>query len=156
MPTYPIHGSKYFDIREFVDERTWKAMGVKAACLIEVRTVRVADLVRLKSGLITVVNNWHFAEPGEPVYKASGYRAPWEKVGGQLSQHRRGCAEDLKVLGLRPKQVFELVMDNADEFEEAGLTTIEALEFTPSWLHLDGRPRIPGWHQKKGFLIVKP
>ena len=156
MPTYPIHGSKYFDIREFVDERTWKILGVKAACLIDPAIIRVADLLRQKTGQPVTVNNWSFAKPGETVYKASGYRAIWEKVGGQLSQHRCGRAADFKVRGMRPAQVFALIMANQAEFEAAGLTTVEALEFTRTWLHLDVRPRVDGWHPNAAFLIVRP
>ena len=153
MPDYPIHGSKYFDVREFVDERTWGIRGVKAAELIDTKIVAICDLIREKTGLPVTVNNWHFAKPGATVYKASGYRAIWEKVGGQLSQHRCGRAADVKVKGLIPLRVFQIIQANKAEFEAAGLTTMEDLRFTPSWTHLDCRPRLEG---NTGILIVKP
>ena len=156
MPKYPIHGSPYFDVREFVDERTWKMYGVRSAWFVEERTVRIADLVRKKSNAVTIINNWFFADPGEHIFDSSGFRAPWDKEGGLLSQHRRGCADDLKVKGFKPKHVFELVMDNEIEFKEVGLTTMESIKITVSWNHLDCRPFIPGVHPEKGFLIVKP
>lgn len=156
MPEYPIHNSQYFDAREFVDERTWKILGIKSACLIDPAIVRVADLLREKVGVPVVVNNWHYAKNGEPIYKASGFRAIWEKVGGQLSQHRCGRAADFKVRGMTPARVFAIIMANQTEFEAAGLTTVESLTFTPSWLHLDTRPKVQGWHPGSGFLIVEP
>lgn len=148
-----LHSSKWFDIVEFVDKRTWRALNFKAACLIDPKIVRVCDLLREKSGKAVIVNNW-FMNGGK--YDSSGYRAPWDATGGKLSQHRRGCAADVKVSGLNPKSVFELVMDNRIEFEVCGLTTMEHLDFTPTWNHLDTRPRVDGWHQKTGFLLVKP
>lgn len=148
-----LHGSKWFDIVEFVDQRTCRALGFKAACLIDPKIVRVCDLLREKSGRPVTVNNW-FKRDGQ--YKSSGYRAVWDKTGGLLSQHRRGCAADVKVLGFTPRQVFDLIMDNSIEFEACGLTTMENLDFTPTWNHLDTRPRIDGWHPKTGILIVKP
>lgn len=148
-----LHGSRWFDIVEFVDKRTWQALGWKAACLIDPKNVRVCDLIREKSLSPTWVNNW-FMKNGK--FDSSGYRAIWDSTGGSLSQHRCGRAADVKVVGLKPYQVFELIMDNRIEFEEAGLTTIENIKLTPSWLHIDVRPRIDGWHPKTGFLIVDP
>lgn len=149
----PIHGSKWFDIVEFVDRRTWKALNYKAACLIDPRIVRVCDLLREKAGVPVWINNWF--KPGGS-YDSSGYRAPWDSTGGSLSQHRRGCAADVKVQGMTPAQVFDLIMRNRIEFEVCGLTTMEELKFTPTWNHFDVRPRIDGWHPKTGFLIVEP
>ena len=156
MPTYPIHGSKYFDVREWVDARTFGILGKKAACLIDPTIIRIADLLREKTGRVVVVNNWHYAKSDDTVYKASGFRAIWEKVGGTLSQHRCGRAGDFKVQGMTPREVLAVIMANMEEFEAAGLTTIEDVSVTLSWLHLDCRPKVPGWHPEKGFLIVQP
>ena len=149
----PLHGSKYFDIVEMVDSRTWQALGFKAACLIDPAIVRVLDLLREKAGAPVWVNDW-FKKGGK--FDSSGYRAMWDSTGGKLSQHRCGRAADPKVIGLKPAQVFELIMDNRAEFEQAGLTTMENLKFTPTWNHLDTRPRVEGWHGKTGILIVDP
>ena len=156
MPEYPVHGSKFFDVREWVDPRTFGVLGAKSACLIDPAIIRVADLLREKAGVPVTVNNWHFAKPGDTIYKASGFRAIWEKVGGQLSQHRCGRAGDFKVKGMTPSQALRLIMAHAAEFEAAGLTTIENVDFTKTWLHADCRPRVPGWHPSTGFLIVDP
>jgi hypothetical protein len=149
MPDYPIHGSKHFDLREFVDARTWNVLGVKAAWLIDPKIVAICDLLREKSGAPVTVNNWHTAGG----YDSSGYRAIWDNTGGKLSQHRCGRAADVKVKGLIPLRVFQLIQANRAEFEAAGLTTMEDLRFTPTWTHLDCRPRL---EEKAGILIVKP
>ena len=156
LPLYPIHDSQYFDCREWVDEKTWKILGIKSQWLIDPNIVRVADLLREKANAPVTVNNWSFARPGETVYKSSGFRAVWDRTGGQLSQHRCGRAGDFKVRGYAPAQVHHLILANAAEFEAAGLTAMEDLVFTRSWSHLDVRPKIDGIHPEKGFLIVKP
>lgn len=155
-PKYPVHSSPYFDIREFVDERTWRIMGRKSQWLIDPKIVRVADLLRQMSGVPVTVNNWFFARPGESVYDSSGFRAVWDETGGDLSQHRCGRAADFKVRGFSPGAVHILVLANSLEFEAAGLTTMESLEFTKTWSHLDVRAKIEGVHPEFGFLIVKP
>lgn len=134
MPEFPIHGSKYFDVREWVDQRTWSIMGVGAAQLIDPTIIRVFDLLREKSGPIKV-NDWHTGGR----FKASGFRAIWEKTGGQLSQHRCGRAADVKSKKYKPGQLLSIIMQHKAEFMAAGLTCIESLQFTPTWLHLDCR-----------------
>ncbi len=156
LPEYPCHGSKWFDVRECVDARTWRILGVKAMWMVDPKSVRNADLVREKTGAPTTINNWHFAKPGQTVYDSSGFRPIWDETGGLLSQHRRGCADDLKVRGMQPPQVLQIIMANLDEFLDAGLTTIEQVEYTRSWLHLDCRPKIDGLHPAHGILFVNP
>lgn len=149
MPDYQIHGSKYFDVREFVDARTWGVLGVKAAWLVDPKIVAICDLIREKTGVPVTVNNWHMGGN----YDSSGYRAIWDNTGGKLSQHRCGRAADVKVKGLAPLQVFQIIQANKAEFEAAGLTTMEDLRYTPTWTHLDCRARL---EDKTGILIVKP
>lgn len=154
-----LHGSKYFDIVEFVDARTWLILGAKAACLIDPRIVRVCDLLREVSGQPVWVNDWFLPSTrrlGKVPFDSSGFRAVWDNTGGSLSQHRCGRAADVKLKGQTPKQVFDLIMTFKDEFQDAGLTTMENIDFTRSWNHLDVRPRVEGWHPKDGFLIVNP
>ena len=156
MVQYPIHGSKWFDVREYVDAKTFNALGVKAAWLVDPRIVRVCDLIREKSGLPVTLNNWHFRKPGQSLYDSSGFRAVWDNTGGKLSQHRCGRAADVKVQGWTPAQTQKLILDNKDEFMAAGLTTMENIAFTPTWLHVDCRPILVGVTPDDGFLVVDP
>lgn len=156
MPEYSIHGSIHFDIREWVDPQTWDILNVRSQWLIDPVAVRVADLLREISDAPVVINNWHFAKPGQKIYRSSGFRAVWDKTGGKLSQHRRGAAFDAKALGFSPSLLLKLIQNNKARFINAGLTTVENVAFTPTWLHCDVRPRIVGVHPVNDFLIVDP
>ncbi len=155
MIEFPIHNSIWFDVREWVDERTWGILGPKAAWQIDPQVIRIADVVRELSGAGVMVNNWHYRRRGQAKYQSSGLRAKWDNTGGSLSQHRRGCAGDLKVTGMAPEQVFKIIQDHKERFLSLGLTTIENLKATPTWLHYDIRPRLEGMPED-GFLIVDP
>lgn len=156
MPEYPIHGSKYFDVREWVDARTWRVLGVRSAFLVDPAIIRVADLVRELADAPVKINTWHYAKNGDHVYNSSGFRAIWDKTGGALSQHRCGRAGDFKAMGFSPSLLLMLINTNKKAFLDAGLTTIENVRFTPTWLHLDVRPRIMDIHPKNDFLIIDP
>lgn len=148
MPEFPIHGSPYFDVREWVCPRVFKSRSINAVDLIDPAIIRIFDLLREKAGVITV-NNWYMGGK----YKASGFRAIWDRTGGDLSQHRCGRAGDAKSRIYKPKALLEIIMDNRIEFQGAGLTTIEDIKYTPTWLHLDCRPvKIEGGN----FKIVIP
>lgn len=153
MPEFPIHGSKYFDIREFVDKKTWDMLGHKSAWMIDPKIVAVCDLLREKIGLPVKINTWHYAKKGQPVYVDSGFRAKWSNVGAMLSQHRTGRAADVKVDGIKPVQIQQLIAANEAEFIAAGLTAMENVSYTPTWCHLDCRPRLM---EHEGLLIVNP
>jgi len=148
MPEYPLHNSPYFDVREMVDANTFKALSVNAAWLIEPKIVRVLDLLREKLGAPVVVNNWHTGGP----FKSSGFRSMSDKTGAMFSQHRRGCAADVKSAGRKPADILAIINANFEEFKAAGLTTIEDVNFTPTWLHLDCRPV----QIENQFRIVRP
>ena len=157
MPEFPIHNSPHFDVREWVDPRTWQMLNVRAAWLIDPVTVHVANVLREIAGAPVVINNWHYeTRRGNQVYKSSGFRSVWDKTGALLSQHRRGTAFDAKVTGFSPSLIFELIRRNKAAFLNAGLTTLENIAFTPTWVHFDTRPRIAGIHPENDFLIVDP
>lgn len=153
LPKYPIFESKYFDVREYVDRRTWFMLGIEAAWMIDERTVKIDTLIRVKTGLPVTINNWWMSTPNNPIYDSSGYRPKWDETGGLLSQHRCGRASDKKVRGMTPAEVLAVVMKDEDEFLAAGLTTIENLQHTPTWLHTDCRARLT---KKSGILFVDP
>lgn len=157
MPEFPIYDSPYFDVREWVDEKTWTELGEKAASMVDARIVRVGDRLRQLAGVPLVVNNWHYRRPGQRLYRSSGFRAVWDKTGGKLSQHRRGGAADFKSSQLTPAALRGIILANAAEFQALGLTTLEDLAYTPTWLHCDVRPLVADWAQRANpFLTVQP
>lgn len=131
-----------------VDQNTFKALGVNAAWLIDPKIVRVLDLLREKLGASIFVNNWHTGGP----FKSSGFRSMSDKTGAMFSQHRRGCAADVKASGKKPAELLFIINANFAEFKAAGLTTIEDVNYTPTWLHLDCRPIAI----ENQFRIVRP
>lgn len=153
LPKYPIFESKYFDVREYVDARTWFILGIEAAWMIDERTVKIDNLIREKTGCAVTINNWWMATPKNQIFDSSGYRPKWDEEGGLLSQHRCGRASDKRVRGMTPREVLKIIMQNEDEFLDAGLTTIENLDHTPSWLHTDCRAKL---HKNAGILFVNP
>ena len=150
MPTYPIHKSKFFDVREFVDEKTWNTFGVKAAWQVDPKIIKVANLLRKLTGSALTVNDWSWGGN----YDSSGYRSIFDDTGADYSQHRAGRAGDFKSDTHTVEEMFELVQKNKKAFLRAGLTAIENIEATPTWLHLDVRPFIEGSMPKDDFLIV--
>lgn len=157
MPEYPIYDSLFFDVREWVDQRTWEALGPQSASLIDPRIVHVADQLRIDTDAPLIINNWHFRKRNERLYDSSGFRAVWDRTGGQLSQHRRGFAADLKSKTHTPAQLQALIVARANKYLELGLTTMENLQYTPTWLHCDCRVLPSAWQAlATPFLIVSP
>lgn len=136
------------DHREFVPPEIWEAYGQTSSRFYDPRLALIADAVAYVTGGVVVVNNWHVG--GQ--YKNSGYRTPDCQEGAPLSAHKRGMAEDIKVINMPAPRVQEIVRDNFKlHFEKLGLTGIEIA--TPTWTHLTvenwGRPgelvEIPYW-----------
>lgn len=141
-----IHG---FDVREFTPPSIYQQFGaVKSWWFVDVRLPRICKQIKDDFGGASVtINNWFWGG----VAQNSGYRTPTSTVGASLSQHRRGCAADVKVKGYTSKQVYDHILANKDKYIELGLTTLEDIADTPTWLHLDTRHT--GLDE---ILIVKP
>ena len=144
--------SKYFSIQEFVPPTIFSMFGKKSWWFIDPTIVAIADALREDLGAPLVCNNWSTGG----TFQNRGYRTPQSTVGARYSQHRLGNAIDLSSLGLTPAQLLQVIMRNKAKYIALGLTTIEDLADTPTWLHLDCRPRIEGVHPPDDFLIVKP
>lgn len=74
---------------------------------------------------------------GKPVIITSGYRTPEhnKKVGGaKYSYHMRGCAADIKVEGMTPKEVAEALNKIAPSYSFGII--VES-----SWVHFDTRTK---------------
>ncbi len=72
-------------------------------------------------------------------------------TGAMYSQHKYGKAIDILVAGMTPPEVFEFIKQEWDELSRLGMTTIEDVEFTKTWNHIDTR----NW-QDTQLHIVKP
>jgi hypothetical protein len=104
------------------------------------------DALRQKFGPI-VVNDWH--RPGGQ-YKESGFRSAFSETGARYSQHRYGRAADCKFVGdTTPQEAHAYIVANPGKFPE--ITTLEAIEYTKTWLHVDVR-----LNAVEGIRIVTP
>lgn len=134
-----------FNLKEFVDPKTYAKWGVSSIWQIDVRLVPIAQVLRDHYGPVRI-NDWAWGGK----YQDSGYRPKDCKIGAALSQHRRGCAIDVKIKGVLSREVRAYIRENFDKtFKPLGLTTIE--KDTKGWVHLDTRyTGLPGLLEVNG------
>ncbi len=143
--------SDHFDIEEFVPPSLFKLFGARSVWYFDKELVQVAELIRECVGNTPVIlNNWH--RGGE--YEYRGFRPRACTVGVSYSMHRLGKAIDVSSKLYTPRQIMARINTRKAEFLALGITTIENLDDTPTWVHLDRRPRIEGLHPKDDFLFV--
>lgn len=139
--------SKHFKIQELVPPTIYNIWGERSIYFIDRRLVILADFMRDFFGAPITINNWHTGG----TLRFCGYRPPDTKTGGFLSQHKFGRAIDLDVQGMASQKVYETIIKNEKQFMIAGLTTMEDINSTPTWNHLDIR-----WTENNFIQIVKP
>ena len=134
--------SPNFDLKEFIDPKTYSRFGIKSIWFIDHKLIDIAQKIRDLTQRPVTINDWH--NGGR--YKLSGLRPFTTSIGAKYSQHKFGRAIDIKVGGMSPMDVHQLIFDNEHLFIDLGLTTLESHEHTPTWTHLDcrytGKPHI--------------
>jgi hypothetical protein len=143
--------SKHFVIQELVPPVIFGRFGQRSWWFIQPNIVAVLDQLRDDLGRAVVVNNWH--RRGH--FSMSGYRTPETKVGAAYSMHRMGLAADVKVAGVTPAEVLAVIQADLPKYLSLGLTTVENLDATPTWLHLDCR-RWMGREPQTELVFVNP
>ena len=142
-----MKNSKNFLIQELVPEIIWKRYGENSRWFISKEMVEIIQKIRNRYGKSITVNNWYF--DGRLQYR--GYRPPMTEIGSMYSQHKLGQALDFNVEDYEPGEVYADIITHQDLFLGIGVTTIEDLEYTPTWTHIDRR------NTKLGrLLIIKP
>jgi len=69
------------------------------------------------------------------------------------SQHTFGRAIDIKSPGISSLTIYNKLIQNTTILSNLGVTTLEDINFTPGWVHIDCRD----WKiEKEEFYIVKP
>lgn len=127
--------TKDFELQEFVCKEIWDKWHDKSLWFVDRRIIDIVQHLREKTGKPITINNWHT----NGNYNESGLRRFDTKTGGSMSQHKFGRAADVKVKDMKPAEVLVLIKANWTGFKWKGLTTIEDVKFTPTWLHLDCR-----------------
>ena len=155
LPQYPLDGSLYFDVRELIHPDIFWAVGPdRARWYISDFQRDYVFLLREVLDIPIQINNWHTG--GQRVGRGTRPRSYKPAGGGEFSQHYFKCAVDISTVLLKPVQILQKILENEAAFKAIGLTAIESLDFTRTWVHADCRPFIEGIHPVTGFLIVKP
>jgi hypothetical protein len=141
---------KYFALNEVVHPGAIQALGDRAWTLMDERILRGADWLRELFGPCTI--NGKFGGKG---FTESGLRDPFTKTGAPFSQHKFGRALDLKFHNVTCKEVYDYIIRNPGDARENGITTVEDIAFTGTWLHIDCR-LLPESFPENGVLVVKP
>lgn len=139
---------KHFSIKELVDKETYEKFGESAWMFFNPLFLQALDGLREYLGVPLIVNNW--ATGGN--YQYSGLRSKSCEVGAEYSQHRFGNAADIKSKILDPRTMFERIMIAKDDERLTNINAIEDINFTKTWVHIDGR-NIPPSERIK---IIKP
>lgn len=140
--------SENFWLTEFIPKNVYEEYGDKSLQFIDERIITIAQFIRDHFGKPVTINNWY--DGGQ--YNESGYRSPNTKTGAFRSQHKSGRAIDIKVSGLLPKEVYDHIMAHEELFISVGVTAMENITSTPTWVHLDCR----NTRDESKILIVNP
>ncbi len=132
-----------FKIEELVHPRIITAIGehlswqrLDAECLMEL------DQVRLEWGSPIIINSGR--------YDSRGLRPPNDGDGAMYSLHKQGKAFDLVPSNGDTKGLWELIYDMIECGELERFNTLEAMSFTPSWVH------VANCNTSEKPLIIKP
>lgn len=134
--------SKNFHLKEFMPDYIYAKWGDACIWFLDKRIVSISQALRDEFGAITINGGG---------YNFSGFRDPSCTVGGKLSQHRFGRAVDLKFADHDVQYVYQAIKLNETKWMNEGITTMENINFTPSWLHVDCR-----WTNMNKIKIVTP
>jgi hypothetical protein len=139
--------SDNFDIEEFVPKAIFAGWNKRSIMFLDPRLIALAEFHRTFFDLPVYVNNWDSGG----AFSLRGFRPPNTTTGGNLSQHKFGRAYDSNTSGMTAKEVYDVILANEKAFMKAGLTTMENVDFTKGWNHLDIR-----WTGLDHILIVNP
>lgn len=149
-------GITHFSIKELVHPYVYNKYGA-ARCIqfLDLRVVRAWDWIRETRGNSIYINTWGIDTPDwYPDFDDRGLRWPGESDTGSLSsQHYFGRALDGDEKGIKSKELYEWLLNKQEKLLEFGVTTIENINFTRTWIHLDCR----NWGREVNELqIVTP
>ena len=140
-----------FSIEEFFSRAMLNQWGERR-CLqfIDPKTLILAQAYRDFFEESMFVNTWNISRKTKK-FSNRGFRPPTSTVGASFSQHKFGRAFDCHFHKLSVRQAYKEIMDNQLFFMNFGLTTLEDIDITKTWLHSDSR-----YTGLDNILIVKP
>jgi hypothetical protein len=137
---------KHFTIHELADPAIIAKHGEEATwAMLDASIFPALNWLRDKFGPI-LINGGRFKE--------SGLRRKDTPTGSPRSAHKNGQAYDLKPLtkGVTVQQMYTFIIANESEALANGITELEDIRDTPSWLHISCRPHTMG----RKVRIVRP
>jgi len=139
-----IYRPQHFDLQELVSPEIFEARGQRAWELLDTYLLVTLDQLREWFGPLTI-NDWQWGGK----FKYSGLRPFTGGVGAEYSQHRFGRAADPKPKNVTPQEMHAAVLANPERVPH--LRAMEAINATPSWVHVDVRN-----HTRPGIWVVNP
>jgi len=128
--------STNFHLHEFIDSKTYARFGNASIWFIDPRIIQVAQFIRDRHKKPIVING----KFSGVTFNYSGFDPPGGyRRATSLSQHRFGRAVDLKFIGMTVQEAYKDIIENQDLYLKIGLTTVENIKHTPTWLHCDVR-----------------
>jgi hypothetical protein len=148
--------SDNFDIRELVhpDIYNHPAIGVRCVDFIHVEAAPTLEAIKKATNDVITVNDWLWKGVDAAHYTNSGLRLPSGSVGAGLSSHKFGCGFDLKFKHLSPQEAHAFILANQHLFPN--ITRMEAIEKTPSWVHIEIGERLIGDGSVGGIVVFNP
>lgn len=133
--------TKNFSLQELVPPDVYTTFGSNAIWFIDHRIPYIAQEVRDILGCPVYINTWDFYKNLDfrLVYTESGFVPRYVHREAQFSQHYMGRAIDIKVPSMTVEEVFQAIIAHEPLLMQIGLSCIEDIEATKSWLHLDCR-----------------
>lgn len=136
----------YFDLREFIPKHVYDEFGAQF-CLRFVNPTVLRYSTWIKEMLhahygqeVSVrINDWHYGGS----FNNRAYRDPKSTVGKWTSTHRLCMATDMdfkfKATGkqIPVKEIYDLILSKEKEAMSFGITRLEDIRDTPTWLHTD-------------------
>lgn len=134
-----IHGndkiSDNFYTAELVHPRFLELFGARAKWYISQWQIDTAEFIRDFFNRPVIINDYMWGGK----MQNRGTRPPNSTVGAYYSQHKMMMAIDFHIKGLTIDHIYNVILSNQSVFMQHGITTIESVEFTPGWIHVDGR-----------------
>ena len=137
---------KYFKIHELADPSIIAEVGEDATwAMLNPKLFAALDWLRETFGPLLINGR---------SYKESGLRRKDTKTGSPRSAHKTGQAYDIKPLakGVTVQAMYSFILANETEAMRHGITEVEDIRFTPTWLHISCRPHTLG----NKIRVVKP
>ena len=137
---------KYFTIHELADPSIIKDLGEDATWgQLDPQLFPALDWLRETFGPLRINGGG---------YKESGLRRKDTKTGSPRSAHKAGQAYDLKPMSkeVSVNQIYRYILANESEAMRHGITELENIIDTPTWLHISCRPHTLG----NRIRIVRP